>query len=203
MPDVVLLGGGGHCRALIDVLEAVGMPVAGVVHGADCPLEPVLGYPPLGRDADLPSLRRRFRRALVSVGQIKTAAVRRRLFALLLELGFEAPALCSPLARVSAHAIVGRGAAIMHHALVNAGARIGENCIINTSALVEHDCVVEDHCHIAVGAVLCGGVRVAEGAFIGAGSVCREGVRIGAGALVGCGSVVLRDVPAGAVITGR
>ena len=206
VPDssaVLLVGGGGHCRALIDVLEAANIPVAGIVHGPDCDLRAMSGYPPLGRDTELADLRRRFRLALVSVGQIKTSSIRRKLFMLLLEHGFELPVVRSPYAYVSSHAQLGRGSVVMHHALVNAGASIGENCIINSKALIEHDCTIEAHCHIAVGAMLCGGVRVAEGSFIGAGSICREGVCIGSGVIVGCGSVILKDVPDGAIIKGR
>lgn len=199
---LLLVGGGGHCRALIDVLEAAGLPAAGVVHGPDCELRPMLGVPALGRDADLPVLRRRFSSALVGVGQIRSPGLRMRLFSVLEDLGFRLPAVISPLGRLSPHAVLGRGSVIMHGARVNAGAEVGANVIVNTNALVEHDCVVGDHCHVAVGAILCGGAAMECGAFVGAGAVCREGVRIGARAVVGCGAVVLRDVPEGATVTG-
>lgn len=199
---IVLLGGGGHCHALIDVLESRGMAIAGIVHGHESPPASVMGYPALGYDEDLPELRKRFSRAAIGVGQIASAHPRIRLFAFLRALNFEIPSIVSPRAYISRHSGMGMGTAIMHHALVNAGARIGENCIINTRAIVEHDCRVGDNCHIAANALLCGGVHIGENSFVGAGAICRENVRIGHDCVIGCGCVIRRDVPAGSFIKG-
>lgn len=200
---VILVGGGGHCKSLIDVLECAKMPIAGIVHGPETEMEDVLGYPALGRDGDLPALRKSFASALVSVGQIKSPAIRLRLFNLLRELDFNLPLVLSPLAHVSKHATVGAGSAIMHGSLVNSGAVVGENCIINSRSVLEHDCIVGNHCHISVGAVLCGGVKAGDGAFIGAGAVCRENVHIGEGAVIGMGVLVHKDVDPYAIFRGN
>lgn len=203
-PDtaLVLVGGGGHCRSVIDMLECAQSPIAGIVHGADCAMEAVLGYPALGDDAALPQVRQRYGQALVTVGHIANAALRQKLYAALLALDFTLPLCVSPLACVSAHAHCGQGTVVMHHALVNAAVRIGNNCIINSKALVEHDCRIGDHCHIAVGAILCGQVCVRDGVFVGAGAVVRAGVTLGEGAVIGCGTTVLHDVAAHTVYTG-
>ena len=196
---LLLLGGGGHCRAVLDVLRAAQIPVAGIVHGDDAEFEPIDGAPPLGRDADLPALREQFPSALVSVGQIKTPAIRIRLFNRLRELDFLLPKIVSTLAYVSPLATIGDGTVVMHNAMVNVGASVAENCIVNTKALIEHECRIAPHCHIAVGAVLCGNVSVGEGSFIGAGAVVREGVQIGCRCVVGCGMTVLHDLPTNSV----
>lgn len=194
---VLLVGGGGHCRSVIEVLEQCKILVAGIVHGNDCAFEPVFSFPPLGRDADLPRLRAKYAKALVTVGQINTSRIRQKLFNLLETMKFEFPIPISPQAWVSSRANLACGTIVMHQALVNAGAKIGKNCIINNRAIVEHDCRVGDHCHIAVGAILCGGVQVDEGSFVGANAVVREGVRIGKECVVGMGARVYRDVPDG------
>lgn len=199
---LVLVGGGGHCRSVIDMLERAQAPIAGIVHGLQCTAQPVLGYPVLGDDTVLPQLRRDFSQALVTVGQLKSAALRKKLYASLVSLNFQLPVCISPLAYVSSYARLGQGTVVLHHALVNAAAQVGNNCIINSKALIEHDCTIADHCHIAVGAILCGNVRVCEGAFIGAGVVVREGVSIGEHAVIACGTTVLHDVAAHAVYTG-
>lgn len=200
---IVLLGGGGHCHALVDVLESCGIAIAGIVHGPASPLVPVMGYPPLGRDDDLPELRRRFSSAAIGVGQIVSAHPRTRLFAFLRSLDFEIPSIISPTAYLSRHSGVGMGTAVMHQALVNAGAHIGENCIINTRAIVEHDCHIGDNCHIAVNALLCGGVHIGDNSFIGAGAICRENVHIGHDSIIGCGCVIRSDISAGSLIKGE
>lgn len=171
------------------------MPIAGIVHGPDCAMQAILGYPALGRDADLPNLRATFAQAFVTVGQIKSPKLRKTLFAALCNLEFSIPSLISPWAYVSPHAQLAQGTVVMHRAVVNACARIGQNCIINSGAIIEHDAVIADHCHISVGAVICGGVHIGEGSFVGAGSIVREGIHIGETCVVGCGSTIMQDLP--------
>jgi sugar O-acyltransferase (sialic acid O-acetyltransferase NeuD family) len=187
--EIILLGAGGHCRSCIDVIEAEGrFAVAGIVdriEGGDS--TSVLGYPILGTDADLPSLRKRFAFALVTVGHIRTSMIRRRLFSRLKELGYVSPTIISPHAYVSSHTQVGAGTIVMHHALVNAGASVGENCIINTKALIEHDVQVEAHCHISTGAIINGGVNVGAETFFGSQAVSVQGISIAAGSFVRAG----------------
>ena len=78
----------------------------------------------------------------------------------------------------------------MHQALVNAGARIGSNCIINTKALVEHDAVVEDHCHIATGAIVNGGVSIGAGSFYGSAAVSKHYISVPPKSFIKANSIV-------------
>jgi sugar O-acyltransferase (sialic acid O-acetyltransferase NeuD family) len=193
--DILLIGGGGHCRSAIDVIESDGRYVIrGIVQPDDDGCESVLGYPVLGGDSDLPGLLAQTPFALVTVGQIKTAAVRERLYDLLRQHGAELPVIVSSRACVSRYASVADGTLVMHGALVNACARVGVNCIVNSFALIEHDAVVGDHCHVSTGCRINGGVTVEASCFIGSGAVLREGVHIGAGSVIGAGCVVNDDV---------
>lgn len=201
--DIILVGGGGHAAACIDVLRLSGIPIAGVIDpalevGTEC-----FGCPVLGRDEDLPSLVQTYQNVLITVGQIKNASIRKRLFTKLNDLGFTMKSVVSPLAYVSKNATLDAGTIAMHFALVNAYARVGKNCIINTRSVIEHECCVGDHCHIAVGAILCGNVTVEDGVFIGAGAICRQGIHIGAGAVIGCGVRVVRNIEAGELYIGK
>jgi sugar O-acyltransferase (sialic acid O-acetyltransferase NeuD family) len=196
---ILLVGAGGHASACIDVIESHGgYAVAGLV-GATAEVDRhVLGYPVLGTDADLPDLLARCANALVTVGHIKTAEPRIRLFTRLQALGFTLPALVSPLAHVSRHATLGAGTIVMHGAIVNARASVGCNCIINSQALVEHDVAIGDHCHIATAAVINGGARIAMGTFIGSNATLRQGVRVGERCTIGMGELLLDDCESGA-----
>ncbi|HKQ13583.1 MAG TPA: acetyltransferase [Steroidobacteraceae bacterium] len=201
MTSLLLIGGGGHCRAAIDVIELQGQfVIKGIVQPSADGTAPVLGYPILGDDEDLPALLADTRQALITVGQIKTPAIRQRLFERLSSLHAIMPCIASPRAHVSRHAEVGHGTLIMHGAVVNARARLGVNGIVNSLSLVEHDAVVGDHCHISTGARVNGGVTIEDGCFIGSGAVLREGVRIGANSVIGAGCIVKRDVPAQSVV---
>jgi sugar O-acyltransferase (sialic acid O-acetyltransferase NeuD family) len=196
--SILLLGAGGHARACVDVIEQQGLfKIAGFIGLPEQVGERVLDYPVLGIDADLPRLRREHPNALVTVGQIKSAEGRMRLFELALNSGFRLPVVVSPRAHVSRHASVGEGTIVMHGAVVNAAASVGRNCIINSLSLVEHDSVVEDHCHISTAAAINSGVHVCRGTFLGSNACVRQGVRIGERCLIGMGQRVLKDCAAG------
>ncbi len=195
--EILLIGGGGHCRSCMDVIEQEGrFHIAGIVERSDVEEKNrILGYSILGSDDDLPVLRRKYDHALVTVGQIDSPHTRIRLFEYLLRLGYELPVIVSPLAYISPHANIGRGTIVMHNALVNAGAWVGQNCILNTKALIEHDVRIDDHCHVAPGAVLAGGSCLGRGVFFGCNAMSKEYVSIGSESLVGGGVSVLRNLP--------
>lgn len=191
---LLLVGGGGHCRAVIDVVEQDGrFRIAGIIDKPDQVGRTLYGHEVIGTDADLPGYAGQYRHAIVTVGQIKTPAPRQRLFHQLRTLGYDLPSIVSPTALVSKHAKIGAGTIVMHRAVINAGVDIGCNCIINTAAIVEHDCRIAADVHLAVGSILCGAVSIGQGAFIGAGAICREGITVGENAIVGLGTHLLHD----------
>ena len=195
-PSLILIGGGGHCRACIDVLEQEGkFIIAGIVEPFGTPTDSILGYPIIGNDDELPKLRKQFDLALVTVGQIKSAGPRVQLFNMLSKLDFQLPVIFSPNAYVSPHSTVGAGAIIMHGAIVDANSVVGRNCIINNKALIEHDVLIGDHCHIATGSIVNGNVEVGKETFIGSGSVVREGTMIGQQSFIAAGTKVMKDLP--------
>jgi sugar O-acyltransferase (sialic acid O-acetyltransferase NeuD family) len=203
LPGLLLIGAGGHALACIEAVERDGrFAVTGLVGSPDQIGQQVLGYPVLGADADLPALREHHAQALIAVGQIRSHALRQRLFELALSLSYWMPAIMASSAHVSRHAVLGAGTVVMPGASVNAGAQVGRNTIVNTAALIEHGAVIGDHCHVSTGAVLNGDVHIGEGSFIGSGTVVKEGVRIGRGSIVGMGLAVRHDLPDYARFTG-
>ena len=199
--ELILIGGGGHCRACIDVIEQQGeFAIAGIVDRREKRGELVLGYPIVACDEDLPELLRQYDHFFITIGQIKTCERRVQLFEQIIAAGKVLPTIMSPLAYVSTHARIGQGTIVMHQALVNAGAQVGANCIINTKALVEHDAFIGDHCHIATGALVNGGAMVNRECFVGSGAVVREGVQIGAASLVGCQVRIKASIAPGSVV---
>ena len=193
---IILVGGGGHCKSCIDVIEqAETFQIDGIVDVPEKLHKKILGYEIIATDDDLPQLAHEYENFLITLGQIKSPEKRIRIFQTLKESGARLPVVISPLAYVSKHAEIGDGTIIMHHALINAGAKIGSNCIINTKALIEHDAVIGDHCHIATGAIINGGVKVESGTFFGSNAVCKEYTAIGKKAVIGCGAKIIKNVP--------
>lgn len=174
-PKILLIGGGGHCRSVIDVIEMEGsFTIAGIIDQKELLGQKVLGYDIIGCDDDLEALFARFKYAIITVGQIQSPDVRIKLFNRLTSIGFKMPLIISPMAYVSKHATVENGTIVMHNALINANASVGKNCIINTKALIEHDSIIGDHCHISTGAILNGGTVTAQGTFFGSNAVSKE-----------------------------
>ena len=175
MQKLILLGGGGHCKSCIDVIEQEGKyEIAGILDNEEFLGQKILSYEYIGTDDDIGKFAKKGYLFLITVGQIKTVSIRKKIFSLLKENSAQMATVVSPRAYVSKYAKLGQGTIIMHDALVNASATVGENCIINTKALIEHDAIIEDFCHISTSAVINGGVRVKEGTFFGSNAVSKE-----------------------------
>jgi len=198
MPEkLVLIGGGGHCKSCIDVIEADGrFSIAGIVDVRDKMHQKVLGYEIFASDDDISSLVREYSNFLITLGQIKSAEKRKLLFDTLSAQNASFPVIIAPTAYVSPYAAVDSGTIVMHKSFVNAGAAIGKNCIINTGAVIEHDTVIGNHCHISIGSVLGGGCSVGDESFIGANSVLAQQVTIQPNSIIGAGTVVKESLTA-------
>ena len=189
---MVLYGGSGHAKVILDCIEARG----GVVHGIfdDNPdLKELLGVPVLGPyyPGSLPD-----ERLVVAIGNNR---IRQRIAA---TVRHAFGTVVHPSALLSRHAVVGEGSVAFHYAVVQAGATVGRHCIVNTGAVVEHDCRLGDFVHLSPNATLGGNVGVGEGTHIGTGASVIPGVRIGKWCIIGAGAVVIRDVPDYSVAVG-
>lgn len=192
-PNILLVGGGGHCTSVIDVIEQEGKYlIKGIIDSKEHLGKEVLGYKIIATDDDLEKLYLTCPNAIISVGQIKSNVLRVHLFQKLKAIGYHLPVVISPLAYVSKHTIIGEGAIIMHHALVNAGAKIGKNCIVNTKANIEHGVVIDDFCHISTGAIVNGDCVIGRGTFIGSNATISNGVTIPPNSIISAGTFVKR-----------
>ena len=198
---LLILGAGGHGRAVADLARACGFTVAGFTERSSSAGGP--GSPVLGTDAELAALIRpqRIDGGVVGVGN--TALVRRaQLYDVLVAAGVAQPPLVHPRAAASASAEVGPGSVVFAGSVLGSGARIGVNAVLYSGVVVEHECLIGDHAYLSPGVILSGQVTVEAGVFLGAGAVVLPGLRIGEGAVVAAGAVVTADVPAGQTVMG-
>ena len=191
MNKIILIGGGGHCKSAIDVIEQEArFEIAGIIDKPELLGSKILGYPVIGNDFDLDNLAKKYQNALVTVGQIKTALVRIKLYDLAINAGFSLPSIVSPNAYISKHSKIGNGTIIMGNVIVNANASIGDNCIINSKALIEHDCLISSHCHISTNAIINGGVTIGSKSFIGSNVTTKNNIIIKENSFIKAGSLV-------------
>lgn len=204
MEPLLLIGGGGHCRVIIDALQASArFEIVGILDvsasGGD-----VMGVPVIGTDEDLARVRAEgVASAFIAVGSMGDPTRRVALANRVIAEGFRLPQVVHPTAYVSPNAVLGPGVYVGPQAAVNAGASIGANAIVNTGALVDHDCRIGEFVHLAPGCALSGGVSVGDRTHLGTGCAVVHGVSIGRDTIVGAGSVVVADVEPGVVAFGN
>ena len=199
---LIVYGGGGHGKAVIEAIRAMGLhEIVGVVDDGLPSGARVLGLVVLGGMEILPNLRAQgIRLAANAVGGIGDARSRVRVFQRLIEAGFACPTVIHPTAFVEPSALLSPGAQVMPHAYVGSESEVGFGAIINTSAVVSHDCRLAAYANVSPGALLAGGVQLGESALVGMGATLNLGVIVGDGARVGNSAVVKEDVPAGGIV---
>lgn len=191
MRKIVLIGGGGHCKSVIDVIEQEKKyKISGIVDKPKLLDTKILDYKIIGNDSDLEVLAKKFEYALITVGQIKSAKLRIKLFKLAKKAGFILPSILSPRSYVSKHSKIGNGSIVMHHAIINANTSIGDNCIINSKALIEHDCSIFNHCHISTNATINGGVKIGSECFIGSNVTTKDNIKIKENSFIKAGTLI-------------
>ncbi|MBP6385389.1 MAG: acetyltransferase [Pseudarcicella sp.] len=196
MKKLVLIGGGGHCKSCIEVIESTKeYEIIGILEKNTTDIQSdVLGYPILGDDELIPTMIQQNCVFLITIGQIKSANLRIKLFDTIKNNGGELVTIIAPTAYVSSKTKIAEGTIIMHHAFVNTGVEIGTNCIVNTKAVLEHEVKVGNNCHISVNAVLNGAVEIGDNCFVGSNAVFYQTVSIVSNTLIGAGSVVAKSL---------
>lgn len=198
---LILVGGGGHCKSVIDVAESAGYTILGILDRPEEVGKRVLGYEVIGTDDDMGKFADKAV-FIVTVGQIKSPDLRIKLHQMLADAHCHLATIIASTAHVSKYAYIGEGTVIMHQAFVNADARIGKGCIINTASIIEHEAIVGDYCHVSTGATINGGATIGNNTFIGSQSVINQCVTVGDNAIIGAGSAVVNDLPGNCVAVG-
>jgi sugar O-acyltransferase (sialic acid O-acetyltransferase NeuD family) len=201
---ILLLGAGGHCKSVIEAIESQNeFDIAGILDLPEKFGQEVLGYPVVGSDENINEWVTKITNAVISVGQIKSAALRIKLYTKLKEAGANLPVIIASSAYVSRHSNISEGTVILHQAFVNAGASIGVNTIINSAAIIEHDAIVGSHTHISTGARVNGDCLIGSEVLVGSNAVIRNGINIQDRAIIGAGAVVVKNVSKGLTVVGN
>lgn len=199
---LILVGGGGHCKSVIEVAESAGYTIMGILDKKEEVGKKVLSYTIVGTDEDMLKYvdKALF---LVTVGQIKEVVVRIKLHEMIKQAGGKLATVIASTAHVSKYAKIGEGSVVMHHAFVNADASIGKACIINTFANIEHDVNIGDFCHISTGAILNGNVQMGNACFVGSQSVINNNVFIGDKVVIGAGTTIRKNISSQGIYFGN
>ncbi|MCE8027081.1 acetyltransferase [Halomonas daqingensis] len=202
---VILLGGGGHAKVVLDLLHALEREILGVC-------DPVLatqgirtwrGLPVLGDDGAVAQYAPDAVELVNGTGSLPGNHLRRRLHEQFAALEYRFTTLVHPSAIIGTGVEFGHGVQVMAGVIVQPDSRLGDDVIINTGSRLDHDTQIGNHVHIAPGAVLSGGVIIGSGCHIGVGATLIQGIRIGSEAVIGAGTTVISDVAGGYLQTGQ
>lgn len=200
--NLILVGGGGHCKSVIEAAESAGYNILGVLDTPENVGKQVLAYSIIGTDDEIPLYvdKAEF---VITVGFIKNPATRIKLYNKVKEAGGKLATIIASTAHVSKYSTIGEGTVVMHQAFVNAGAHIGANCIINTFCNIEHDAQIGDQCHISTGTMVNGDCKVGDRCFIGSQSALANGITIGEDIIVGAASFVRKSISEKGIYSGN
>lgn len=202
MTNLILVGGGGHCKSVIEAAESAGYCILGVLDMPEEVGKEILSTKVIGTDDDIPAYvdKAEF---VITVGFIKNPTTRIKLYHKVKEAGGKLATIIASSAYVSKYAEIGEGTVVLHQAFVNAGAKVGCNVILNTSTNIEHDAVIGDHCHISTGTMVNGECKVGARCFIGSLSVLANCISVGDDMIVGAGSFVRKSISVKGIYSGN
>lgn len=200
MKDIVMVGGGGFCKSVIDVAEDAGYHILGVLDLPEEVGKNILSYKVIGTDDDIPQYVEKAS-FVVTVGHIKDSTLRRKIYKKIKDAGGAIETVIAKDAYVSPYAKVGEGSLIMHKAMLSADVVVGVCTIINSLVNVSHDAKIGDFCHISTCASINGACVIGDDTFVGSQTAVNQGVKI-VGGIVASQSLVNKDITEKGVYVG-
>lgn len=196
--DVVILGGGGFAREVLDVFDACNAvdetySVLGYLVDSQFgePGTVINGKEILG-DLDWLAGRAGEVEAICAVG---APEVRRALIARVDALGCRFCTVVHPRAILTKWVQLGPGTVVTAGCILTNNIRLGSHVHLNLDCTVGHDSVLDDFATVAPGVHVSGNVRIGAGAYVGTGANILQGLEIGPWSVVGAGSTVIRNIP--------
>lgn len=208
---VVVIGGGGMGRCVLDVIDADNLVATGVSGGPAWEVVGVLddrtidegllaarGVRHLGPVADLYELAADVG-YLIGIGDGQT---RRLIDELGRSMHRVAPVLVHPNVHRGFDVQLGPGSIICSHVSMESNIRLGRHVHVNQNSTVGHDSLLGDYVTLSPLVALSGEVSVGDAAFLGTGSSVNQGLTLHERCVVGAGAAVISDVPARTTVVG-
>lgn len=196
MDGIILLGASQHAKVIIDIIEHEGRyTIAGLLDDNRPQGETVLGYSILGREADLPRLRRELSLCglIVAIGDnfVRMQATER-----IEQLCPDLPFVMAvhPAATIARDVAIGSGSVVMAGVTVNPCATIGRGCILNTQSSLDHDSQMHDFASLAPHAATGGQCVIGKCSAVCIGAVLAHGILVGEHSVIGAGATVLESI---------
>ena len=184
--EVVVIGGGGYARVVIDIVERSGDKVKGLLDDALAIGTMVDGYPIIGKIDEFQKDSGCFYIIAIGSNEVRNDIVNK--------LNVPWYTAIHPTAIISKTAYVDEGSVIAANVVINPGAMIGKHCIVNSSSIIEHGDIIKDFVHISSGVTIGGEVVVGENSMIDLGCIIQRNIKIASGSKIKVGQVITSDL---------
>jgi len=196
---VLIIGGGGHSRVVIDSFRKLGYLIDGIVDPAYKIDKLVSGVPVVGGDEVFDRVSVESIEIINGVGVLPGRIGRWKIADRMRNSGFKFVTVVDPDAVISSNVTVSEGVQIMAGCVLQDGVKVGSDSVVNTGTILDHDCDIGEKCWISPGVTVCGGSRIGSNAYIGAGATLLENISIGDGALISAGATVFEEIAPGEI----
>lgn len=200
---LVVIGGGGFGREVLDLIDALpgdtrpevlGVVDDGVVDNRLLQAYSVEHLGPLAVLDDIaPDVG-----YVVAIGN---PSIRAQIDALLRDRR-PSPVLIHPSVTMGRRVELGPGSVLCAGARLTNHIDVGRHVHVNLNCTVGHDSTLSDYATLSPLVAISGNVHVGPGAFFGTGAKINPGLRVGGGSVVGTGAAVVREVPQDVTVVG-
>jgi sugar O-acyltransferase (sialic acid O-acetyltransferase NeuD family) len=200
MTPLVIIGGGGHCRSVIDaVVRSDSYYIHGIIDDTCKAGEKRNGYYILGGISCVPTLTECS--FFIAIGRNSDRQmVRDKLSHLDIKFANIFHPRCTTPSSLNNKPV---GCFFGANSYVGPGCEVGDFSIINTNSCLEHDSSIGAYSHLAPGATTAGHVSIGKGTLVGINSSIRSKISIGDWTTIGMGSVVVKDIRGGSIAFGN
>jgi sugar O-acyltransferase (sialic acid O-acetyltransferase NeuD family) len=201
---LVIIGGGGFAREVIDVVEAlnrdaVAWDLIGFAADEYYDEEEMKARQCRFLGEVEPTLRTVDAEYVIGIGN---GEARRTIDAIASAAGRRAAVLIHPQSSTGHDVQIGPGSVVTAGARITTHVSLGRHVHVNLNATIGHDAVIHDYVTLNPGVNVSGRVHIQQAVTMGTGSSVIERISIGAGTVVGAGATVVRDLPPGVTAVG-
>ncbi len=194
---LIIFGGGGHGRTLIELVQAMdSYDLVGVIDDHIPPETELLGVPVLGGRSILSELfQKGICLAVNGVGGIGYPQSRWVVFEALQKIGFDFPSVVHPTAFVEKSARLEPGAQVLAQSYIGTQVKVGFGSVVNAGVVLSHDVQTGICNNFSPGALIAGNAVFGDFTQVGMGATVNLNLKIGANVRIGNGATVKKDVP--------
>ena len=189
MNKVVVIGGGGHAKVIIDIIKKNGYKddeIAVLDDNLNIGTK-ILNVEVKGKVKDCIQFPKDTK-FIIAIGNNK---VREKIVS---EYKLNYTSFIHPKSIIAEDVKIGDGCVVMAGAVINSGSVISDHVIVNTSVSIDHDSQIDDFAHLSPGVHMGGTVNIGKRSWIGVGSSVKNNITICGDVTVGVGSVVVKDI---------